>query len=168
MLVTFVLRVNSGPSTGPRTINWLRDPRQATCSLYSFPEEEKQRHESLSSGIETPLQGTIKKGTGSSCCGSVVMNPASIREGVGLIPGLPQWVKDPALLWLWRRLAATAPNRPLAWELPDAASAALKKTKAGVTVFFPRCLLEPGNPQITQAWDSSPSYIQGHRQAQWP
>ena len=23
---------------------------------------------------------------------------------------------DPALLWLWRRLAATAPIRPLAWE----------------------------------------------------
>ena len=23
---------------------------------------------------------------------------------------------DPALLWLWHRLAATAPIRPLAWE----------------------------------------------------
>ena len=31
-------------------------------------------------------------------CGSVVMNPASINEDVGLIPGLTQWVKDPVLL----------------------------------------------------------------------
>ena len=33
---------------------------------------------------------------------------------------------DPAWLWLWRRLAAAAPVGPLAWELPDAAGAALK------------------------------------------
>ena len=41
-----------------------------------------------------------------------------------------QWVKDPALLWLWCRTAAIAPIRPLAWEPPDATGAALeKKTK---------------------------------------
>ena len=33
---------------------------------------------------------------------------------------------DPTLLWLWRRLAATALIRPLAWELPYAAGAALE------------------------------------------
>ena len=39
---------------------------------------------------------------------------------------------DPTLLWLWRRLAAAAPIKPLAWELPYAAGAALgeKKKKA--------------------------------------
>ena len=36
---------------------------------------------------------------------------------------------DLALLWLWRRPAATAPIRPLAWEPPYAAVVALEKTK---------------------------------------
>ena len=36
---------------------------------------------------------------------------------------------DAALLWLWYRLAAAALIRPLAWELPCAKGAALKKTK---------------------------------------
>jgi len=36
---------------------------------------------------------------------------------------------DPALLWLWRRLAATAPIRPLAWEPPYAAGAAQEMAK---------------------------------------
>ena len=34
---------------------------------------------------------------------------------------------DPALLWLWRRLAATAPIGPLAWEPPYAMGATLEK-----------------------------------------
>ena len=36
---------------------------------------------------------------------------------------------DPALLWLWYRLAATIPTRPLAWELPYAVGVALKRKK---------------------------------------
>ena len=34
---------------------------------------------------------------------------------------------DSAFLWLWCRLAATAPIKPLAWEPPYALGAALKR-----------------------------------------
>jgi len=44
--------------------------------------------------------------------------------GVGRRPG-----SNLALLWLWRRPVTTAPIRPLAWEPPYAASAALKRQK---------------------------------------
>ena len=36
---------------------------------------------------------------------------------------------DPALLWLWHRMAATAPITPLAWEPPCAAGAAQEMAK---------------------------------------
>ena len=36
---------------------------------------------------------------------------------------------DAMLLWLWHRPAATAPIRPLCWEPPHAAGAALEKAK---------------------------------------
>ena len=55
-------------------------------------------------------------------------NPTRNHGVVGLIPGLAQEVKDPALLWLWCRLAATAPIRPPGWEPPCATGAALEKT----------------------------------------
>ena len=36
---------------------------------------------------------------------------------------------DPALLWLWYRLAGAAPVQPLAWEPPYVMGVALKKQK---------------------------------------
>ena len=46
----------------------------------------------------------------------------SCGEGHGVGP-------DSKLLWLWCEPLATAPIRPLAWESPCAAGAALEKTK---------------------------------------
>ena len=44
-------------------------------------------------------------------------NTTKIHEDSGLIPGLTQWIKDLALLWLWCRIWLI---QPLAWEPPYA------------------------------------------------
>ena len=47
---------------------------------------------------------------------------------------------DLVLLWLWHRLAAAAPIRPLAWEFPYATDAARKSKKKKKPHYFV-CLL---------------------------
>ena len=68
-------------------------------------------------------------------------NPTRIHKEEGSIPGFTQRVKDLAVSCgvgcrcsldpelLWHRLAATAPIRLLAWELPYATGTALKSKK---------------------------------------
>ena len=51
------------------------------------------------------------------------------HEVVGPIPALAQWVKDPALLWLWCRQVARALIGPLAWEPSYAMGVALEMAK---------------------------------------
>ena len=47
-------------------------------------------------------------------------------RSLALLSGLSS---DPELLWLWRRLVATAPIQPLAWEPLYAAEAAQEMAK---------------------------------------
>ena len=88
------------------------------------------------------LPNSFSKGTKfwSSHHGTAETNLTRNDEVVGSIPGLAQWVSvalscgagrrcgsDLALLWPWRRLAATDLIRPLAWEPQHAPGAAIIK-----------------------------------------
>ena len=50
--------------------------------------------------ILVALTAMKKQAFGSSCRGATETNPTRNHEVAGSIPGLAQWVKDPALLWL--------------------------------------------------------------------
>ena len=90
-----------------------------------------------------PFSHSVKKAAWKSFrYDSVERNPTSIREDVGSIPGLVQWVKDERLLWavvsvadvaqIWcgRGCGHTiAPIWPFAWEFPYAVGVALNRQK---------------------------------------
>ena len=67
---------------------------------------------------------------------------------------------DPSLLWLWHRLAATAPIGPWAWEPPCASSAALKREKKNCNEVSPHTS-QNGHHQKEGVEKKEPSLIIG-------
>ena len=109
-----------------------------TLKIVIKPQEEKKRRREEKS--------TTKTNPGVPVVAQWSTNPTRNHEVAGSIPALAQWGQrsgvavscgvgrrcgsSPTLLWLWHRLAATAPIGPLAWEpLYAAREAALEKEK---------------------------------------
>ena len=67
---------------------------------------------------------------------NLTRNNVVVSCGVG-----HRYSSDPALLWLWRRLTATAPIRPLDWEPPYAAGAAQEIAKKKIKKKKKECKL---------------------------
>ena len=61
---------------------------------------------------------------------------------------------DLALLWLWHRPTATAPIRPLTWEPPNAAGAALEKAEEKKKKESPKNKQGDFNIDISFTWGS--------------
>ena len=72
-----------------------------TSSALSFSDLKSINIDHIQLHMATVLKGLGKrcrKRDRSSHCGSVEMNPTSILENVGLVPGLAQWVRNLVML----------------------------------------------------------------------
>ena len=127
-----------GPETSALPGNWLVIQK---LKPYSRPHELDSAFNSIPMWTVCTL---INEKHWSSCRGLAETNlTKSMRtqvQSLGLLSGLRIWCchscggchrcgSDPALLWLWCRLAATNLIPSLAWEAPYAAGAALRRQK---------------------------------------
>ena len=77
-----------------RDIGKLTEVKKDLTSERGSPEDEFITQHQISHSC-IPIQSSNSQ---SSHCSSVVMNLTSTHKDVGSIPGLAEWVKDPALL----------------------------------------------------------------------
>ena len=73
----------------------IRETQIKTTMKYHLNQSEWPSSKSLQIGVPIVAQW--------------LTNPTSMHKDTGLIPGLAQWFKDLALLWLWSRLVARVP-----------------------------------------------------------
>ena len=69
------------------------------AAVVAIKKEHKERNKMKKNKKKSWITELVKQQFQNSFCGSVVTNPTSIQEDMGLIPGLTQWIKDHALLW---------------------------------------------------------------------
>ena len=137
--------VDQRPSLPSSTRSWVAAGVGGSCPILPLDSLTVTKAWLHTVGQGQRLVEKKKEGTGVPIVAQWLTNPTTNHDIAGSIPGLAQWVNrsgtavscgegrrpgsGPALLWLWRRLAATAPISPLAWEPPYAAGAAQEMAK---------------------------------------
>ena len=131
----FSLHVSGAQSghSGSWTAHGSASARPASEQMWTLPcgSQCSQAHPDSRAGVGAETHSSQEEDQRMHDWGVPVV-AHSTREDTVSIPCLPQWVKDLALLWLWRRPAGAAPIQHLAQGLPYAAGATEKQKKKNV------------------------------------